>query len=359
MSGILKLIDELLSVLDRGLPCVVCTVAATRGSTPQKAGAMMLVFADGTQSGTLGGGCVEAEVRQRALAGLTSNATTPQIHTFHLDEDYGWDDSLICGGRMTIVAEPLSATHRDYFSRLRALLNEGAGHVEVIALAANLSGASPGSRALFTTDHAILSATGAVTMPALPQKRTRAMEIDGCAVLTTPMQIRLLIVGAGHVGQAVAAYAHDVDFDVWILDDRDKFASAERFPHASRRIVGDIGRELQTLQTEITPSTYCLVVTRGHSHDEEALYHVVTTNAGYIGMIGSKRKVRLIFDDLRTKGISDEALARVRAPIGLDIGSQTVPEIAVSILAELIAYRNLGSSPKSPVIATGGLSFKE
>src|SRR5690606_3166647 len=93
-------------------------------------------------------------------------------------------------------------------------------------------------------------------------------------------------------------------------------------------------------QLEITPSTYCLVVTRGHNHDEEALYHLADRGAAYVGMIGSKRKIRLIFDDLLAEGISSEVLAQVHAPVGLDIGSQTVPEIAVSICAELIAHRN-------------------
>ena len=96
---------------------------------------------------------------------------------------------------------------------------------------------------------------------------------------------------------------------------------------------------------DITPDTYCLIVTRGHNHDEEALYHLVDRGARYVGMIGSKRKIKLIFDDLAAEGISREALAKVYAPLGIDIGSQTVPEIAVSICAELIAHRNLGHVP--------------
>jgi xanthine dehydrogenase accessory factor len=93
---------------------------------------------------------------------------------------------------------------------------------------------------------------------------------------------------------------------------------------------------------EITPNTYCLIVTRGHNHDEEALFHLVNRGARYVGMIGSKRKIKLIFDDLLNEGVAAEALDRVYAPVGLDIGSQTVMEIAVSIAAELVAHRNLG-----------------
>ncbi|MCC6418608.1 MAG: XdhC family protein, partial [Gemmataceae bacterium] len=112
-----------------------------------------------------------------------------------------------------------------------------------------------------------------------------------------------------------------------------------------RLVVGDIGATLQELAREdITPSVYCLIVTRGHTHDEEALYHLARTPAGYVGMIGSKRKIRLIYEDLRARGVPAEALAKVHAPLGFAIGSQTVPEIAVSIVAELIACRNLGGT---------------
>lgn len=350
VSGILALIGEALSIIDRGLSCVCCTVAATRGSTPQKAGAMMLVFADGTQSGTLGGGCVEAEVKQRALAALSNQEITPGVHVFQLNDDYGWDDGLICGGQMTIAVEPLTPAHSGYFRKLAAAIEGGSGCTELIALPGNPQQANPGSRLLFNDRNQLAATTNAAIVNVPFERRTRPAVIDGFAMLPTPPRIRLLIVGGGHVGQAVAALAHTLDFEVWIVDDRDKFADSERFPYASRRIVGDIGRELQQLKAAITPNTYCLIVTRGHSHDEEALYHLVTSDAGYIGMIGSKRKVRLIFDDLRVKGISDEALARVRAPIGLDIGSQTVPEIAVSILAELIARRNLGAIPSTVTV---------
>src|SRR5881227_745950 len=101
-----ELLAELTAALGRHLACVYCAVVETRGSTPQKAGAAMLVYPDGTQAGTLGGGCVEAEVKRRALVGLNA-AGRPEVLTFCLDDDYGWDDGLICGGRMTILAQPL------------------------------------------------------------------------------------------------------------------------------------------------------------------------------------------------------------------------------------------------------------
>jgi xanthine dehydrogenase accessory factor len=138
----------------------------------------------------------------------------------------------------------------------------------------------------------------------------------------------------------VGNLAAELDFDVWVVDDRQEYVTLGRFPRAQRRIAGTIGQVLPKL--EITPSTYCLIVTRGHNHDEEALYHLVDRGARYVGMIGSKRKIKLIFDDLLAEGVSPETLARVHAPVGLDIGSQSVMEIAVSIAAELVAHRNLG-----------------
>jgi xanthine dehydrogenase accessory factor len=165
----------------------------------------------------------------------------------------------------------------------------------------------------------------------------------GVAYLPVLPRVTLLLVGGGHVGQAVARLASEVDFDVWVLDDRAAYASRERFPAASRLLVGDIGATLRDLaRGDITPSTYCLIMTRGHAHDEEALSHLAPTPAGYVGMIGSRRKIKLIYEDLLARGITEDMLARVHAPLGFAIGSQTVPEIAVSIVAELIACRNLG-----------------
>jgi xanthine dehydrogenase accessory factor len=340
------LIDELVNVLERGLSCAYCTVVATRGPTPQKAGAIMLVYPDGTQAGTLGGGCVEAEVRQRAIASFNAAEPKPEIHTFDLDDDYGWDDGLICGGRMTIVADPVNSGQLPYFRALQAMLEAGVGCTEVVALPENGLQLPGGARALFDAENRPVesptwAATMAKTLP-LPATRPRPSVAGGFAVLPVPPRIRLLIIGGGHVGSAVGRLAAETEFEVWVIDDREKYANAERFPQAKRLIVGDIGRELQVLKPTIGPNNYCLIVTRGHNHDEEALYHLATTTAGYIGMIGSKRKVRLIFDDLIAKGVSEAALARVQAPVGLEIGSQTVPEIAVSIVAELIARRNLG-----------------
>src|SRR5581483_7299997 len=134
-----ELLAELTAALGRGLPCVYCAVVETRGSTPQKAGAAMLVYPDGTQAGTLGGGCVEAEVKRRALLGLNDTGR-PEVLTFCLDDDYGWDDGLICGGRMTILAQPLAAGGSlleladRYYHQLHELVRRGAGYTEAVVI---------------------------------------------------------------------------------------------------------------------------------------------------------------------------------------------------------------------------------
>jgi xanthine dehydrogenase accessory factor len=346
-----ELLADLTETLDAGRDCVVCSVVATRGSTPQKAGAAMLVFPDGSQAGTLGGGCVEAEVKRQALRTLTdADARMPLLHTFNLDDNYGWDDGLICGGRMSILAAPVDAQQRIYFERFRELVDAGAGCTEAVITGGDPTGLPVGSRYVFDGAGQLIERLGPIPPADLAAKlqpltsRPHAWHTCGVAFLPVLPRVTLLIVGGGHVGQAVGKLAAAVDFEIWVVDDRAAFASAERFPAARRRIVGDIGAELQTLRPHINASVFALIVTRGHAHDEEALFHLATTPVGYVGMIGSKRKIKLIFEDLRARGIPAEALERVHAPLGLAIGSQTVPEIAVSIVAELIACRNLGAS---------------
>ncbi|MFO0926057.1 MAG: XdhC family protein [Gemmataceae bacterium] len=353
-----ELLGELHQAVKAGRACVWCAIVDTRGSTPQKAGAGMLVFADGSQRGTLGGGCVEAEVKQQALAVLAGQAAGPAVHTFHLDDAYGWDDGLICGGRMTVLADPLLPPAADeYVAAFRAVADAGRGAVEAVAIAAD-SGLAVGTRLLFDADGRLLArrgeGEGEVDLERIVRhlpdlsRRPKPTVHHGVAYLPLLPRIRLLIVGGGHVGQAVGRLAAETDFDVRVLDDRATYVSAERFPQARERLVGEIGPTLARLAPTLTPDDYGLIVTRGHLHDEEALYHLAPTRAAYVGMIGSKRKIRLIYEDLLGRGIAAADLVRVHAPLGFDIGSQTVPEIAVSIVAELIARRNLGTTDVPP-----------
>jgi xanthine dehydrogenase accessory factor len=347
-----EILTQLLAATQAGRPLVYTALVETRGSTPQKAGATMLVFADGSQVGTLGGGCVEAEVKRRALQ-LLGGTGGCELMSFQLDNDYGWDDGLICGGRMTMLVDPLRAdTDLGFYREMHALADAGSGFTEAVALDGS-------GRWLFDADGTLLiagdatdeaSETVAASVKPLID-RPRPYVAGGISYLPQLPRCRLVIVGAGHVGERVASLASDVDFDVWVIDDREMYCNAERFPRAQKLIVGPVDDVLA--QLEVDPSTFCIIVTRGHNHDEQALFHLAKTPARYVGMIGSKRKIRLIFDDLRREGISEAALSRVHAPLGFDIGSQSVPEIAVSIVAELIAERNLGRGASRPFRTAG------
>jgi len=313
----------------------------------------MVVDPGGGQVGTLGGGCVENEVKQNAIRQL--GAAGARLQSFVLDHDYAWADGLICGGKMAIVTEALRGTGPlDYFRSLHRLLESGQGFTEAVVVhPERLEGSPVGRRFLFGPDATLQESWPAGPVPdgltdmIVPlTDRPRPAVQGGAALLPTLPRIRLVIVGAGHVGHAVADLAAQADFDTWVIDDRAQYANAERFPAAQRIVVGPIEEVLASL--EVTPNTYALIVTRGHGHDQEALHHLAPTAAPYVGLIGSRRKIRLIFESLRESGIPEEALARVAAPVGLDIGSQTVTEIAISIVAELIARRNMGPGGLAP-----------
>lgn len=369
-------VHDVLTAIQAHRPVAWCRLVETRGSTPQKAGATMLVYEDGSQAGTLGGGCVEAEVKRRALAVIASDL--PEIARFQLDSDYGWDDGLICGGRMLVLIQPIRANAATsqtspttspktppnadavgYFTRFAELLEAGEGITEIVRFESSRDEPVPAQWIVDEAGTVIAALNGEANLP--PQAveslrplslRPRPYAAQGLSYLPNLSRCRLIIVGGGHVGQAVAALAADLDFDVWVVDDRSEYVTEPRFPKAQRRITGDFAAILPAL--EITPDTYCLIVTRGHNHDELALSHLIDRGARYVGMIGSRRKIRLIFDDLLDAGVSPTAIDSVFAPVGIDIGSQTVPEIAVSICAELVAHRNCDGAVPRRMIADSG-----
>mgnify|MGYP005840046441 CR=1 FL=1 len=344
------ILQQLCESLASGRDAAWCRVLETRGSTPQKPGAAMVVFPDGSQAGTLGGGSVEAEVTRRALRSLASG--TAEIAAFQLDDDLGWDDTPICGGSMRILIQPLAAGPVPvYYQELKRRIEERSAVTEAIVWDAAASGLELLASYLLDADGQLV-ATWHVSpehgeLP--PQVREHFKPLPsrplpyaarGIAYLPVAPRALLLVVGGGHIGQAVARLAADLDFDVWVVDDRAEYVTRERFPRAERRIAGALRQVLP--EVPVNPETYCLIVTRGHRHDAEALALLADRGARYVGMIGSRRKVQMVFEDLLRRGVSPEALARVHAPVGIDIGSQTVPEIAVSICAELVSHRNRG-----------------
>jgi len=150
----------------------------------------------------------------------------------------------------------------------------------------------------------------------------------------------LVIAGAGHVAQSLAEVADFLGYSITVIDDREEFCNKERFPQAELCLVGDIGEKLE--EVAMNQNTFLTIVTRGHAYDEIALENALQKEVGYIGMIGSKKKIEAIYQNLLQKGFSEKNLQKVHAPIGLDIGAETAEEIAVSIMAEIIRYKNKG-----------------
>ena len=303
-----ELLHEILRRTRAGERVALCTIVGARGSTPQQRGARMIVTADARTVGTLGGGCVEAEVRKTAIELLSRGES--KLLEFRLDHDYGWDDGLICGGIMDI-------------------------HVHCVA---------PGQEKEFADALDALKQRRRVPMRiAYEQAGERREFVD--EIGPGP---RLVIAGAGHVAQAVAEMASKLDVRVTVIDDRADYASEARFPSAEQRVVGEIDEELR--RCGIDDNTYVVIVTRGHNRDGQALAAVIDSPARYVGLIGSKRKIKTIFDDLHAAGVPLEKLTRVHAPIGYEIGAVTVPEIAVSICAELVAVkRGFEGKPARPM----------
>jgi xanthine dehydrogenase accessory factor len=255
------LFEEIVKMRRAGQRGALATIVHTNGSIPSYESSRMLVRDDGTIAGTIGGGCVEAEVW--AAAKEVMHKETPRKMVFNLNNEASYDNGLICGGTLEVFVEPL-----------------------------------------------------------LPQPQ-------------------LIIFGGGHVSTAVAKAANAAGFGIVVVDDRESFANAERFPMAQ-----EIYTSYEDAFDKIHPnaSSYLIIVTRGHKDDMRVLAWAVRTPARYIGMIGSKRKVLSVYKALENDGYRPEEFQRVYAPMGLEIGALSPEEIAISIVAELIAIRRNAES---------------
>jgi xanthine dehydrogenase accessory factor len=306
---LIELFSQIVRRIEQGEVVALCTIVRTRGSTPQEKGAAMLVLRDGNSVGTLGGGCVEAEVKTVAQRFMSEGQS--RLLSFQLNHDFGWDDGLVCGGNMDVAIQVFGSA--DSVAPIRGIL-------------ANL-----------------VSNRGAVLPIDIADESQQSAHFE-IEIRPTPT---LLIAGAGHVGRALAAIAGPLDFQVAVIDDRADCLNPENFPGA-RCILGDIEAEL--MRFPINRWTYIVIVTRGHRHDAQALAAVVNSPAAYIGLIGSKRKIHTILNELRDLGVARDRLGSVHAPIGLEIAAVTPAEIAVSIAAELIAIRRgRGDVPAHPM----------
>jgi xanthine dehydrogenase accessory factor len=253
----MNIYEEIVKLQREGRRGAVATIVNARGSIPSFQSAKMLVRDDGSIAGTIGGGCVEAEVWQAAREVITGEK--PRTLSFDLNQDPKYDTGLVCGGTLEIFVEPV-----------------------------------------------------------------------------LPMPV-LYIFGAGHVAVELFKAARNAGFECIVTDDREAYANAERFPGALQIIAKDYDKAFADLVP--SESTYIVIATRGHRDDMRILRWAVQTPARYIGMVGSKRKAITVFRELTREGLKPEFFERVHSPVGLDIGAITPEEIAVAIVAELIATR--------------------
>ncbi|MBI2426060.1 MAG: XdhC family protein [Candidatus Hydrogenedentes bacterium] len=335
--------DSLLAAQGR---YALATVVHSIGSTPQKAGAKALFFADGRVVGTLGGGCLEAEAQRRALRALDTG--TPLDFEVRLDEVDGWDDGLVCGGKVRILIDPRKEAALPAIREAVDAHGRGVAGILYIPL--------QGNGAPFTSPCWMrLDQVDAGFPPACAARIRELVQREQCAIVSpeaggdiAPIYVepvvaapRLVIAGAGHIGRALAHFGALLGFEVTVIDDRPAFANTTHVPDAQHHVCGSIGGTLRALDSDTR--TYFVIVTRGHQHDAEALEACVHKPAAYLGLIGSKRKSLLLRQGLIDRGIATEAdLARLVTPMGLDIGGRTVEEIALSIAAQLTAVRRRG-----------------
>jgi xanthine dehydrogenase accessory factor len=336
---------QLSELLELNQPLAFAVLVETKGSTPQKCGAKAIFLPDGRILGTLGGGCLEAETRQKSLRAIE----TGQPFTFRavLDDDFGWDDGLICGGAVQTFVQPNPQSREVW----RALLSTPDTRQRRM-LVTITTGEHAGKRALFAGKELVaaddipgLEELGAKAAELLAQPEPEP-ELHGAYFEPILPKPTLVIFGGGHIGAAIGRLAAWSGFEVIAVDDRPSFANKERFPDAKQVIVDDPAKIAKELPVD--EDTYLCIVTRGHRHDAVVLKEVIHSKAGYIGMIGSKRKVRTVMEGFIKDGIcTAEDFRRVQSPMGVAIHSITVEEIAVSVVAELIAKRRGAENPNS------------
>ena len=336
-------------LLGKGEPFVLATVVRTKGSTPQKPGAKLLVRKDGSAVGTLGGGCVEADVWAEAKVILEERGG-PQVRRFLLNEDIAAKDGLVCGGTMEILIDPVEQQPemRPFLDEILAAY-EGKGDRAMATLVSGVGKSSGGAKLFIRADGSTVGTLGEpgldnraieAGLELMPKGRDRWIESKDGAKLyvesfTTPPT--LVVAGGGHVGKALYTVARFLGFRVIIVDDRPMYANRERFPEADKIVVDDFDTGLRSLN--MTPNYYVVVATRGHKLDDIALTEAAGSRAGYVGLLGSRRKALLIYRDMIRQGISAERIAEIRSPVGLDLGGRTPEEIAMSIMAEVLALR--------------------
>jgi len=346
---------RLLEEMKKQKPLVLATIVATKGSTPQVPGASAIFSSERLLDGTLGGGLLEADAQREALKTLKKKISL--LSEFSLKADIFSEEGAICGGEVKILIDASPEVHRDAFQDLSQSLTKRKPGI----LATFINRLSEQKVSLFRywierkekfavdpREHLSLfkkeiKTTFSEGKPfflkvkkeIFPEKATeRFLFLE--PIFPLP---QLVIAGAGHIGQVVTHLGSLLNFEVTVIDDRPEFANEEKLPDADNIIVDEIGKAIQNFP--IFSDAYLVIVTRGHKHDAAALRQCISSEAAYIGMIGSIRKIKLMRKKFLEEGwATAPQFDRVCAPIGIAIQSKTVEEIAVSIAAQLVLVRS-------------------
>jgi xanthine dehydrogenase accessory factor len=342
----MKIIAETaLRLLKNGESFAQATILESSGSTPRERGAAMLLRRDGSITGTIGGGVLEAHVQKAARRVLETGAA--DVAEYVLEQTGAAAIGAICGGRAKALIEYIDAAdprNTEFFEKLsKACAADKQSFIASLIPDSTIT--QPRCQCLILPDgtfvggdrfdHNVLSQLWPV-----PDPEDEPLLLGGVSVYLSPVGSdgTVLIFGAGHCGEKLAHVLHTVGFGTVVIDDRAEFASVARFPDADVILVPEsMTQPFDTL--EIGADSYIVIVTRGHAHDELVLRKALRSNAGYVGMIGSKKKRETIYSHLLADGYTPDDIARVHSPIGLPIGAETPEEIAVSITAELIQKR--------------------
>ncbi|MCP4748006.1 MAG: XdhC family protein [Desulfobacteraceae bacterium] len=333
--------------LKKKQPVILATVTKSMGSTPRKAGAKMAIFEDGSIIGSIGGGAIEAAVTK--TAGQLWDQPGALLKEYKLDSRKAAALGMICGGEQQILlsfVEP-DPKHLEVFEALAGLGSSNQPRY----LFTKLEGDSP---RFGTARLGLICAQGqkagfepgpefeAVIQKDPPDRGPLFLNnFHGYNYIVEKLssQAQLFIFGAGHVARPTVAMAAMLGFEITVLDDRPEFANKDNFPQAHYvTVLNNFTEAFSGLP--LSDNAFLVIITRGHSHDQMLLEKALESPSAYIGMIGSKNKVKTCFESLKQKGWSKTDLDRVYAPIGIDIGSETPEEIAVSIVAQLIQVRS-------------------
>ncbi len=354
---------RLLELLEKGERLALATIIQTKGSTPQVSGASAVFSAEGRLEGTLGGGLLEFEAEKKILQSIREN--TSRLSNFFLKEDISSEEGAICGGEAKLLIDTSPEDHLDSFQQLNQSLFQHrpgvlATFIDMISsekislLREWIERKEKQEMALenllssFQEEIKKASLEGKPSLLKTSTKRTRGKAKENWLFLEPIFPLpQLVIAGAGHIGQALTRLGSFLNFEVTVIDDRAEYANKRMLPEADHILVEEIGKGVQNFP--ISADTYLVIVTHGHRHDGEALRQCIASQAAYIGMIGSRRKIKLMRQKFLEKGwATPDQFDRVHAPIGLDIHSQTVEEIAISIAAQLVLMRSQSSEKIRP-----------